>query len=224
MRAAAILAMAVFLLAGRCENLPPSAPLLLGPGQAWPGDTLVFRVQAVDPDGDEVDCLVDWGDGDSTCWPGPVMSGIWRAVEHCYTDSGRFAVRARARSGGLESGWSELFACEVAEFGPYVPVRPLKLGRDTVPVGDTVRWMTRAGHPLDKPVAFQPDWGDTVGDWSEPFPAGEWVTLEHVYPSAGTFAARFRAEDRRGHQTDWSAPGTVWVLDSLAHPGVRRGQ
>mgnify|MGYP006889804391 CR=1 FL=1 len=51
MRAAILALLAVLLIAGRCEDLPPSAPLMLGPVQAWPETRLEFTVQAADPDG-----------------------------------------------------------------------------------------------------------------------------------------------------------------------------
>jgi hypothetical protein len=220
-----ILLASVMLLAvgAGCRDLPPSDPLVLGPVQAWPDTALEFRVQALDPDGDQVEYWLEWGDGGTTGWTEPAMSATWQFAEHSFADTGRYAVRARARSRGLESAWSDTHAIVVGEFGPFVPFRPVKLGRDTVPLSDTVGWMTRAGHPLDKPVALQFDWGDTLAAWSEPFPAGDWVTLNHVYDRAGVYAARVRARDRREHVTDWSAPGTVWVVDSIDGSGRRTG-
>jgi hypothetical protein len=210
------------LIGGRCENLAPSKPLALGPVQTWSDTAIEFRFQSTDPEGDQVEYWIEWGDGSAGDWSQPREPGVWYIVRHSFADTGGYSVLARARDLGLESDWSDSHRVAVAEFGPFVPPRPVRLGRDTVPVRDTVGWRARAGHPLKEEVSLQFDWGDTVGGWSGPYEPGNWVTLRHIYGRAGMFLARVRARDRREHVTDWSAPGTVWVVDSFVHPGAAK--
>jgi hypothetical protein len=46
-------------------NDPPEAPVIYGPPSGPPNKQLLFAFSSLDPDGDQVKYLIDWGDGDS---------------------------------------------------------------------------------------------------------------------------------------------------------------
>lgn len=205
----------VFTLGGSCENVPPSRPIVAGPTLGRPGDSLQFAARSVDAEEDSISYMFDWGDGSQSSWSEPRGSGIEYALPHVFADSGFLGVRARARSAGQESDWSDSFFVRIRDFGPLPPTRPENNGPDTVPAGDTVWFVTKAGHPLGERVAFQFDWGDTLGEWSGFEDPDEWVSQSHPYGSAGVFAVRARAKDTLEHVGAWSKPETLWVVDSF---------
>jgi hypothetical protein len=132
---------------------------------------------------------------------------------HVYGDTGVFGVRAKAKDAIHETVWSDTSFIHVGEYGPDIPHRPS--GPDTVPVGDSVAYVTATGHPLLKRVAFQFDWGDTIGDWGGFVAAGEFFPGRHAFTRGGTMAVRVRAKDTLEHVTDWSRPESVFVIDTF---------
>jgi len=84
-----------------------------------------------------------------------------------------------------------------------------------VPVGDSVAYVTAAGHPLQRRVAFQFDWGDEVGDWSGLVRAGELFSARHAFTRGGVMTVRARARDTLEHVSDWSKPESVVVVDTF---------
>jgi hypothetical protein len=123
----------------------------------------------------------------------------------------RYFARVKARDAEFESGWSDSFPVNVGEYGPFIPHRPA--GRESVEVGDMASYTTAAGHPLNKDVGFQFDWGDTIGNWGEYVKAGENYTAAHVFARPGLVLVRARARDTLNHLTDWSKPESVVVYE-----------
>jgi hypothetical protein len=62
----------------------------------------------VDPDGDDILYMFDWGDGTNSGWLGPYASGITITASHKWTSSGIYLVKVKAKDiYGSESGWSD---------------------------------------------------------------------------------------------------------------------
>jgi hypothetical protein len=203
----------LLVLAGCPENRPPLEPTLDVPTMAQRGDSVRVRVYSFDPDDDSLSMFLEWGDGTESGWVGPLPSPADCGLVHAYGDTGVYGVRARAKDAVHETVWSETCFIRVGEYGPDVPHRPS--GPDTVPVGDSAAYVTAAGHPLLKRVAFQFDWGDTVGDWSGFVAAGEFYAGRHAFVHGGWVAVRARAKDTLEHVTDWSGPESVMVIDTF---------
>jgi hypothetical protein len=88
-------------------NRPPDVPSSLsGPAALTTGSPGEYRVVASDPDGDEVTCIFDWGDGAGNETPFQA-SGSTHVASHGWADPGTSLVRVKARdAGGAESDWS----------------------------------------------------------------------------------------------------------------------
>jgi len=90
------------------DNSPPNTP------QAPSGPTLCalnasygYSVCASDPDGDDVHCVFDWGDGTYTR-TGMGNSGSYFRAEHAWSSLGAFQVRVQVfDSSGKASSWSQ---------------------------------------------------------------------------------------------------------------------
>ncbi len=204
-------ALACLLVLAACSNShAPLVPSLLVPTLAQRGDTIRGLVSSYDKDNDSLYFSIDWGDGSELVWVGPAAPAEDYEVHHAYADTGVFSVAAKARDATHETGWSDTSFIHVGEFGPFVPHRPA--GPDTVSVGDSVTYITAAGHPLQRKVSIQFDWGDTLGDWGEFIPADQFYYVRHAFASAGTVLVRARARDALDQVSDWSKPETVTVV------------
>ena len=155
----------LLVLAGCSSNHAPLVPSFFVPTMVQRGDSVRAWVFSYDKDSDSLYFLIEWGDGTEPGWAGPVPSATDYEVSHVYGDTGVFGVLAKAKDATHESGWSDTSLVLVGEYGPFVPHRPS--GPDTVSVGDSVTYVTAAGHPLLREVSIQFYWGDTLGDWSE---------------------------------------------------------
>jgi len=189
------------------------APVLDGPQMAQRGDSVHFSAHSFDPDADSLSYLFEWGDGNQSGWVGPLPPGGDCDLAHVYGDTGVFAVLARSKDVVHETDWSDTSFVHVGEYGPYVPHRPS--GPGSVPVGDSVTYVTAAGHPLGRRVSFQFDWGDTVGDWSGFVRATEFFSARHAFTRGGVMLVRARARDTLEHVSDWSRPESVVVVDTF---------
>ena len=96
------------------KNFPPSAPYISGPTSGKIGNTYNYTIFSIDPEGDNVYYLIEWGDCDITEeWLGPFESGETFKCCHCWSEIDfpggcNVTVRACARdSYNHTSDWSE---------------------------------------------------------------------------------------------------------------------
>jgi hypothetical protein len=97
-------------------NRPPEIPASPdGPAEIATGTAGEYRVLATDPDGDDVACVFNWGDGTENRTPLQV-SGSTHAASHGWTAAGTYPVRVKARdAGGSESAWSPSISVTVSQ-------------------------------------------------------------------------------------------------------------
>lgn len=89
------------------DNQPPLAPQITGRSQGKPGTSYLFHIQTTDPEDDTIWYLIDWGDNTTSDWAGPFDSGFILGMQHAWTDTGDFIVKAKAKdSWGAEGNWS----------------------------------------------------------------------------------------------------------------------
>jgi len=67
-----------------------------------------YSTRSVDPDGDQIRYLWDWGDGTNSGWIGPYNSGVTIEISHTWEEEGSYEIKVMARDiGGLQSDWSD---------------------------------------------------------------------------------------------------------------------
>lgn len=77
------------------QNQPPEAPSITGPSNGKTGTSYDFTFNAVDPDGDNVRYIIDWGDSsidNTTLNP----SGVNKIVSHTWTAENTYVITAYA--------------------------------------------------------------------------------------------------------------------------------
>ena len=92
---------------GGSSNNPPETPTISGPTNGGIDTPLTFTFNSVDPDDDDIEFYIKWGDGHTEYWDGPYTSGMDIDFDHTYTKEKTFTIEAKARDGfGDESGWA----------------------------------------------------------------------------------------------------------------------
>ncbi|KYK20021.1 hypothetical protein AYK24_04405 [Thermoplasmatales archaeon SG8-52-4] len=91
------------------ENDPPETPDIDGPSRHKVGVEYNYSFVSTDPDGDELEYYIDWGDGNFTNWLGPYGSGDELILSHTFTEKGNYTIRSKVRDIpiGAESDWGE---------------------------------------------------------------------------------------------------------------------
>ena len=94
---------------------PPNKPSTPeGTTSGKPGDTYYYSTHTIDPNGDDVFYMYDWGDGTTSDWLGPYSHGEGINESHTWSKKGNYNVRVKARDiSGLESDWSDPLAVTI---------------------------------------------------------------------------------------------------------------
>jgi hypothetical protein len=79
------------------ENEPPEKPTISGPHTGTARKTLKFTFVSTDPEGHELNYMVNWGDGDFILYQGPYPSGEEVTFSHAWSEEGEYTIIAKAR-------------------------------------------------------------------------------------------------------------------------------
>jgi len=99
-------------------NTPPAIPQqLVGPSTGYPEEDYLFSLDgAIDPEGDDISYLIDWGDGTDSGWTSYLSSGTGIELSHHWTTSGSYFLKAKVKDRyGKESGWSASSEIEIVD-------------------------------------------------------------------------------------------------------------
>jgi len=90
---------------------PPNKPLPAdGPVSGKYFTEYIYESNSIDPDGDKVYLLFDWGDGSRSGWVGPFLSGEIGSASHIWSGFGEksYQIRVKAKdTHDVVSDWSE---------------------------------------------------------------------------------------------------------------------
>lgn len=102
-------------------NNPPNKPTIIGSERGKADNYYEYTFSAIDPEGNIVYYIVEWGDGMSSGWKGPYKSGEQMNLSHSWDEEGSYDIRAKARDVyGSESDWSAL-SVSMPKSKPYNP-------------------------------------------------------------------------------------------------------
>jgi hypothetical protein len=92
------------------ENRPPDKPSKpSGPTSGRVGTSYSYSSSTIDPDGDQIYYLFDWGDGTTSGWKGPYNSGDLATESHVWHAPGTYSIKVKAKDvHGEESVWSDV--------------------------------------------------------------------------------------------------------------------
>jgi PKD repeat protein len=121
-------------------NNPPEIPTITGPNYGITGQNHTYYSNSTDPDGDYIYYWFDWGDGTSSGYVGPYISGGNGTASHKWNFSGSYNIKIKAKDiFGLESGWSDnltisINSLPIANFS-FAPLNPTT--QDFIQFNDT---------------------------------------------------------------------------------------
>ena len=91
------------------KNNAPNTPMISGTTSGTAGNTYSYTIYATDPEGDNVNYYVDWGDGSNSGWDGPYNSGESATLSHKWDDTKTYTIKVKAKdASGEESNWKTL--------------------------------------------------------------------------------------------------------------------
>jgi hypothetical protein len=183
-------------------NSPPNAPIIFEENET-------LYVYAIDPDGDDMYYLIDWGDGETSDWFGPYSSGQKAELIHEWED-GVYDIRAKAKDiYNAESPWSDPYTVVIGNHPPdIIVIDGPKCGDPGVEYTYTFIAEDFEGYE----IYYFVDWGDgTYFDWFGPFPSGTEISLTHSWGSEGSYNIRVKAKDIFGAEGEWSDPYPIVI-------------
>ena len=188
------------------ENQPP-VPVLEGPQDTFAGEEVTFSGEgSYDPEGDELEYLFYFGDGETTGWVSNPLS------KHVYDSPDTYRARLYVRDQkGLESlGYSELEVRVDESEGKKPIARIISVKPSPAFQGDEVSFMGE-GDPFSGEYITRYMWeSDLDGRLSS---RKEFVTDDL---SPGTHTIEFTVRDSNGL---WSDPD-IWRLEVEPHPEI----
>ncbi len=200
------------------RNYAPNNPTISGPTSINRGQSGTFSFTTTDPDGDDVQYQIDWGDGTPITTSGWFSSGTTYQASHSWSSPGTFTIQARATDGDLYSTW----ATYQVTVNPTAPNQPILSGSSSVVVGTTYYLSVSGTDSNGANVYFTVYWGDGSSSVSSWVSSGSSVTFSHAYGSTGTKTIVVVIENSYGLTND--ASKSVSVTNNAPYrPGTPSG-
>ena len=106
----------------------PSKPLKpIGSDSGKTGNEYYYQTSSIDPNGDNIFYLFDWGDTSEELWLGPYESGLTINVSHIWVNNGEYIIKVKVKDEfGHESGWSDSLVVSmpknqlIGDFNPWI--------------------------------------------------------------------------------------------------------
>lgn len=90
-------------------NNPPNPPIITGPINGKNGVEYEYTFVSKDPESEDLQYEIRWGDGTMIGWLGPSPSGEEISVNYTFDNKGTFKIKAKAKDiFNQESNWGEL--------------------------------------------------------------------------------------------------------------------
>lgn len=203
----------VFITSGfeySIPNRPPYVPgMPSGITQGNVGEVYEYSSYGIDPDGDQVFIMFDWGDGTYSGWVGPNESGEKIHMNHTWLFSDRFEVRTRTRNSGRNiSEWSDALFVHINPPDP-----PSITGPTSGTAGEGYDYTFVSIDPDGDDVYYWINWGEwgwnapTV-EWIGPYESGEEVTVSHAWSKESNpdepYVIKAKAKDIHGAEGSWA--------------------
>jgi hypothetical protein len=171
-----------------------------GPEHGVPEEEYEFFASTIDPDGDQLYYMFDWGNGEFSEWEGPYNSGETGSSTHLWLELGEYNIKVQAKDKwGQISEWSDVTAFPIVENTP--PDKPTITGPTTGKTGVPLEFTIVSSDPDNQDVYYDIFWGNAGSGDVGPFPSGEEQVFEHTWKINGKFTIKVKAMDTKG---EWS--------------------
>jgi hypothetical protein len=90
------------------NNEPPNKPAINGPTSGNINIEYTYTASTIDPNGNQLYYLFDWGDGKFSGWVGPYNSGETAEASNNWSKKGDYEIRVKSKDeNAVESEWSD---------------------------------------------------------------------------------------------------------------------
>ena len=154
-----------------------------------------FSSSTIDPNGDQVYYMWNWGDGNFSEWIGPYNSGDTCEASYFWEDEGEFEVKVKAMDENDNlSTWSNSLIITIYDTKP--PDKPIISGPSRLLPLIPYNYKFNTVDPDGENVYYWIEWGDDeIEEWIGPSRSGEVVSLSHKYTTIGAFNITVKAKD-----------------------------
>ena len=176
-------------ITGSEPNNPPFPPIIYEENES-------LFMFSIDPDGDDIFYLIDWGDGYIDDWFGPYLSGEILEINHEWSEPGTYEIKAKAKDiHGAESNWSEPYIIIIENHAPYAPtITGITSGRPNIAYDFTFN----AIDPDRDNIRYIINWDDGNMDTTGFNLSGADVNVSHSWSGTGSYECSVHAEDKYG--------------------------
>ncbi len=91
------------------DNLPPNTPMINGSISGKAGTIYGYEIYTIDPEGNDVYYLIDWGDGTTSEWSDSYNSGEVIYFNHSWGEKDAYTIKVKSKDiFGDKSDWATL--------------------------------------------------------------------------------------------------------------------
>ena len=201
-------------------NSPPNKPTITGPTNGKAGVEYEYTFVTTDPDGDNVNYIIDWCSCGDTVTVGPYTSGGEVKLSHIWSEQGTYTIIAKAKDiNEAESNWVTLEVTMpknkriVNDNSPPNP--PDITGPLSGKIEETYIYYFTVTDPDEDDflLELEVDFGDGLiverCGCDIPWNNGETVEIEHKWKTSGNYEITARVMDVYGEWSEWSEPLSV---------------
>lgn len=198
-------------------NFPPVPSIPTGPLTGLVEIIYQFTSLATDPEEDSIAIRFDWGNGDTSDWSSLLVSGASDTIEHFWSGSGIYLIRAQAKDKKAAiSGWTEPLQIIIISVPNHPPNTPSISGPSNGYISTTYTFFSLTTDPDGDYFAIRLDWGDgDTSNWSNLVPSGNLAAMSHSWLAPDTYYIKAQAMDMGGLISDWSLPHSIEIFPRL---------
>jgi len=167
-------------------------PQITGPDIGEINEELEFTFKVTDPEEDEMQAYIDWGDGTNTGWFGSYQSGDQFTKTHKYSDNGKFEIKAQ-----VEDVWDNgPFAIKWVAIGNQYPDPPAITGPGYAEPNSEIDFSFESDDADEDDLYYWIEWGDGgIEEWIGPYDFDEKIEVPHIWDENGKYTIKAKAKD-----------------------------
>jgi len=208
---------------GELDPDAPLAPIIDGPERIKTYEEYEYTFKTTSPLGKDVYYWIEWGDKGLEEWIGPYESGEEITVSHewhIYKKPFKIIVKAK----DVDERWGPWGEFEV-KYINRPPEAPTIKGKALILKPGTYNYKLEAIDPDDDDIRFLIDWRDGNYEWTDYYPSGEEIIINHSWYEKKWYLIRARANDTNGVLGPWGyiqtskfdiieiGPNIIWFLE-----------
>jgi len=195
-------------------------PTIDGPTHGDPGVEYDYTFVTDDPEGDDIQLYIDWGDGTYEDWDEWYESGEEVIISHEWDEEGEYNITAKSRDVWDDSRWSNKYVVKIGNQPPY---KPDISGRRYGSADEELTFTFVSEDYEGNDIKYFIDWNDGNTEWTDYFSSGEEVEVTHAWDSDGDYEITSYPVDDFDNKGKTSDPYIIRIGDQPPDPPTING-